>query len=305
MGAKRDLDAAEDALANAKVAVDADQDKVKLFKQSADREKKAYDANIYSDQQIHSAESDYRQAVLQEQAADKAVRLAKAAILRDLEQAKSDYQSAMVDNQSAHKVLDLLGRPGSDGTIQITSPINGIVVERDVNPGQTVDQSQMMPWQMFTVSSNNVVWVEMDVYEKDISNVALGQTVLIHASSLPKFETTGKVDLVSPVIDPKSHAVKVRAQIPNPGGQLKDGMFVEAAVQVGHGRSAPVAPLAAVQHTEKGDCVFVEQNGKYVCRWVRVGAQQGNYCVLESGVKPGDKVVTQGALFLTEEAKNG
>ncbi len=214
-------------------------------------------------------------------------------------------KSAVVDNQNAHKVLDLLGRPGSDGSVRITSPINGIVVERDVNPGQTVDQSQMTPWQMFTVSSNNVVWVETDVYEKDIANVAAGQTALIHASSLPKFETTGKVDLVSPVIDPKSHAVKVRARIPNPGGHLKDGMFVEVTIQIGHGRSAPVAPLSAVQHTEKGDCVFVEHAGKYVRRWVRVGAQQGDYCVLESGVKPGDKVVTQGALFLTEEATNG
>jgi RND family efflux transporter MFP subunit len=305
VAAKRDLEAAEDVSEKARVAVEADKEKVKQFRQSADREQKAYDSNLYADQQVRSAESDYRQAVLQEQAAGRALQLAKSAILRDLQQAQSDYQSAVFDAQNARRVLDLLGRPGSDGCIRITSPINGILVERNVNPGQTVDQSQMTPWQMFTISNNKSVWIATDVYEKDVANVRSGQVAGISTSSLPGFETTGKVDFIAPMIDPKTHAVKVRIRIPNPKGLLKDGMFVEVAIRTGRGRPAPVIPLSAVQHTDKSDYVYVEQHGKYTQKPVRVGAQHGDYCTVDKGLEPGECVVTKGALFLGDQAGNG
>ncbi len=133
--------------------------------------------------------------------------------------------------------------------------------------------------------------VETDVYEKDIDNIADGQSAVIHASSLPKFETTGKVDLVLlPVIDPKSHAIKVQISIPNPAAAQRryvrrgdDWDRVTA--------TCPCAPLSAVQHTEKGDCVSRKSKEASICvDGCASGLEQGDYCVLESGVKPERKL---------------
>jgi cobalt-zinc-cadmium efflux system membrane fusion protein len=157
---------------------------------------------------------------------------------------------------------------------------------------------------MFTISNNKSVWIETDVYEKDIADVRAGEIATIAASSLPGFRTTGKVDFVAPFIDPKTHAVKVRVKLPNPKELLKDGMFVEVTIQTGHGHLSPVVPLSAVQHTEKGDCVYVEKQGKYLQRTVHIGVQHGDYCAVEKGLQPGEVVVTKGAMFLGEQASD-
>jgi cobalt-zinc-cadmium efflux system membrane fusion protein len=304
ISARRDLEAAENAVQKARVTVQADQEKAQLAQQSLDREQKAYSAHLYADQQVRSAESDYRQAELQQEAADRALRLAKATVLRDLQQAKSDYQAAQVDADNARKVLTLLGQPGEGGTVRVTSPIAGIVVERNVNPGQSVDQSQMTPWQMFTIANAGAVWVDSDVYEKDIARVAAGEKVRVRVAALPGRQFSGVVQYVAPALDPKTHAVKVRTRIANPGGLLKDGMFVDAIVETGRGRPVTLVPLAAVQHDDRGDCVYVAQGDKYARRSVRLGRQRGEQYELEAGLRAGERVVTQGSIFLSGQASS-
>lgn len=305
VAAKQELEAAENARQKAQVTVQADQEKVTLARQALDREQKAYRANLYADQQVRSAESDFRQAQLQQEAAERALSLAKAAVRRDLEQARSDYQAARADAEHARKVLALYGQPGADGSVRILSPIAGTVVERNVNPGQTVDQSQMTPWQMFTIANARQVWVDADVYEKDIARIAPGQPVTVRVAALPNRRFAGTVQYVAPALDPKTHAVKVRTRIANPLGLLKDGMFGDVTIQAGRAPARPLVPLSAIQHDDHGDCVYVAAGGKFVRRAVRVGAQRGEYRVVEAGLSPGERVVTQGAIFLGGQASSG
>src|SRR5262249_22750455 len=143
------------------------------------------------------------------------------------------------------------------------------------------------------------------VYEKDIARVAPGQNVRVRVAALPGRSFTGRVHYVSPALDPRTHAVKVRTRIANPGGMLKDGMFVDVAIETGRGARAVLVPQSAVQHDEHGDLVFVAEGEKYVKRAVRLGRQRGTEWSVESGLRPGERVVTQGSLFLTGQGSSG
>ncbi len=298
VAAVSDLESAQNVLEKAQTAVQSDADSVKVAEQSVAREQKAFQSNLYSDQQIRAAESATRQAQLQQDAADRALRLAKAQVLRDLRQAQSDYRTAQFNAEDARSKIVLLGQPNSDGTVSIKTPIGGIVTDKQVTDGQIVDQSQMTPWQMFTISNAATVWVEADVYEKDIAQVHDGQAVQIHVPAAPNSDFTGRVIHIAPALDKTSRAVKVRAEIPNPAGRLKDGMYAEVTIATGSGKALPLIPMEAIQHDENADFVYVADGKNYAKRQVKLGTQQGGKAEVTSGLRPGETIVTHGAIFL-------
>ncbi len=298
IAAKSDMEAADNALDKARVTVKADQEKLALVQTALERERKAFKTNLYADQQVRSAQSDARQAQLQQEAAETALRLAKTTMLRDLQQARSDFQAAKSDAENSQHVLVLLGQPGADGAVKVQAPLSGIVTERNVSPGQIVDQSQMTPWQMFTLSNTSTVWAEADVYEKDISAIHSGQNLTITVAALPNRAFTGTVRHIAPALDPKTRAVKVRAEIANADGLLKDGMYADVRIRSGSGKSVLVVPLAAILRDGDSDFVYVKQKDKYARRPVTLGAQRDGKAIVEKGLKSGELVVTHGALFL-------
>ena len=304
ISAKSELESAQNVVEKARIAAQADQEKVTLAQQQLEREQKAFQSNLYANQQVRAGESDYQQALLQQQAAQRSLHLAQAAVRRDMEQARSDLQAAQADYQNARLGLKLMGNPNADGTVRVTAPTSGTVVERNVNAGQVVDQSQMTPWQMFTISSADTVWLDADVYEKDIARVTPGEKAQIHVAALPGKTFAGRVTHIAPVLDPKTRAVKVRAELANADGLLKDGMFADLTLLGAKGQPATIVPLTAIQHDGDRDYVYVAQKGSYVKRAVQVGLSRGSDCIIRSGVQPGERVVTHGALFLGTEANS-
>ena len=305
ISAKSEQESAQNVVDKARIAAQADQEKVALAQQQLEREQKAFQSNLYANQQVRAGESDTQQAQLLQQAAERGLRLAQAAIRRDLEQAKSDLQAARADYQNARLGLKLIGNPDSDGAVRVVAPTSGTVVERNVNVGQVVDQSQMTPWQMFTISSADTVWLDADVYEKDIARVTPGAKTRIHVAALPGKTFEGHITHIAPTLDPKTRAVKARAELANPNGLLKDGMFADMAILDAKGQPATLVPLTAIQHDGDRDYVYVEQKGSYVKRAVQVGASRKSDCIIRSGLQPGERVVTHGALFLGTEANGG
>lgn len=301
VASKSDLEAALNVREKAAVTVQADQEKATLTKQALEREQKAFKTGLYANQQVRSAESDYRQAQLQEEAANRALRLAKTQILRDLQQARSDYQAARADAENAHRVLDILGHPSADGSVRILAPISGVVTDRQVSPGQIVDQSQMTPWQMFTLSNTDTVWVEADVYEKDISTITPGRPVHIHVGAFPGRESSGTIRRIAPTLDKTTRTIKVRAEIANREGLLKDGMYAEVIISSGKGRPALVVPDAAVQHDGDSDYAYVAQNGHYRRQKLQLGPHLHNSYIITGGLREGDVIVTHGAIFLDNQ----
>jgi len=302
VAARSDLEVSDNVLEKARAGVQSDQEGVELAQQAVERELKAFKANLYASQQIQQAEAAYQQASLQQEAAERALRLTKAAITRDLMQARSDLQSAQYDLENSQRTLELLGHPNSDGTLPVTSPISGIVTERNVSAGQIVDQSQMTPWQMFTISNANTVWVDADVYEKDIAAIRLRAPVSIHVAALPGSAFHGSVLHIAPTLDPKTHAVRVRAEIANSKGLLKDGMYADVTISERGRRPDLTVPLAAIQHDGDNDYIYVVSGAQYRKRQVKLGPSLGDRCVVLSGLRAGEQVVTHGALFLGNRA---
>jgi cobalt-zinc-cadmium efflux system membrane fusion protein len=292
------MEQSQDAFDKAKVSVQADEESARLAQQAVTREQKAFHSNLYADQTVRANDAAYRQAQIQEAAALRALQLARTQILRDLEQARTDLQTAQLNYENSQHALDLLGHPNADGTVPITSPMAGVVTERDVSPGQVVDQSQETPWQMFVVSNADTVWVDADVHEADVAQVRMGAPVTIEVAGAPGREFAGRVSDIAPTLDKTSHTIKVRSVIRNPEGLLKDGMYADVAIHVSGKHNALVVPLAAVSHEQDGDYVYVPGGGQYHRRLVKLGATHGDRVTVTDGVKAGEQVVTHGALFL-------
>ena len=319
IAAKRDLDAAADTSAQASESVAAGEKKVALTAQTLAREGRAFGSNLYAAQQIQTSEAAYNQAGLQRIAAEKALQQARAAVRRSLQQAESATFGAKADAANSANSLILYGHPRPDGALDIHAPISGTVTQRSVNPGQTVDNSGQTPWQMFTVVNPGKVWVDADAFEHDLSGIKTGDRVRVTSDSLRGYVGTGKVTYLTPGLDPKTHAVKVRTEIPDSGGLLKDGMYVTIAIErAGGDRTADrvVVPIVAVQNDGDRHFVLVAVAngsvdgggvaGKYRKRYVRLGSQVGDdRIVVQDGLKPGERVVTQGALFLNASGPGG
>jgi RND family efflux transporter MFP subunit len=298
VAAQSDLDISQDTLDKARVNLQAGQDTVRLAQQALDREKQAFQSHLYADQQVNQARSAYEQAVLLRQAAERALLLAKAAIRTTLDQARNDYRTAELNALNSKQALTLLGQPGADGTLAIKAPISGVVTERFIAQGQVVDQSQMTPWQMFTLASTDRVRVEADIYEKDLSAVGEGMPVHIHVAAFPNREFSGMVLHIAPTLNKTSRAISVRAEVDNRGGLLKDGMYANVDIRLPNGRPETVIPLMAVQHDQDNDYVYVADHGKYLKRPIHLSGQENGHAIVAAGLKPGEQIVTHGAIYL-------
>ena len=203
---------------------------------------------------------------------------------------------------SARERLRVLGAGNGDGgTYALTSPFAGVVVARDASLGEMTTPSD----QIFTVANLARLWIELDVYERDLSRIAQGQTVDISTAAYPGRNFPGRIVYVSDVLDPEKRTVRARVEIPNDAGALKPGMFATALIQVGGGGAAVVVvPQEAVQEVEGQQSVFVpgDRPGEFRVRAVQVGepAENGRVVIL-SGLKPGERIVTSGAFALRSE----
>ena len=183
--------------------------------------------------------------------------------------------------------------------LPIYTPLSGVVIEKIALEGQYVNVGDPL----FNIADLSTVWVEVEVYENEFSNIKLGQTVNILSQSYPGKTFRGRVAFIYPFLDPKTRTVKVRVELPNPGLQLKPDMFVNATVKIPLGTSI-VVPVAAVMDTGKRQVVWVEMKpGMFEPREVQVGAREGDRIQILSGVKAGEKVASTGGYLIDSEAQ--
>jgi len=253
------------------------------------------------------AESAYRNL---QRIADQDVQLFKtdAIARRDVEQAQTDASAAAADRDAALQQLRALGvdqraieQIRSNPSVQnipaiIRSPIAGTVVERLITPGQLL-QAGTTP--AFTVADLSTVWVMANVFESDLATVHKGQLATVSSSVSPS-PFTGTVDYVSALVDPASRATAVRLVVRNRDDMLKKDMYVRVSIKSNVNRNGILIPSAAIQRDDENlPFVFVETaNGSYARRHVTLGAHVADSYEVLSGVAPGERVVTNGALFL-------
>jgi RND family efflux transporter MFP subunit len=184
--------------------------------------------------------------------------------------------------------------------VAVPAPADGVVLARTVNPGQVVTAGQ----ELFVVADLSTVWVIGDVYEKDFSALATGSSAEVIVPGTPDRVIRGRIAYIDPRVDAASRTAKVRIEVPNTDRPLRLGMFVQVRV-AGPARAVRlVVPRMALQTIGPRTVVYVAGNeeGRFVERTVKVGAGNGDVVEVLDGLKPGERVVTDGGFLLRAEA---
>ncbi|WP_139557236.1 efflux RND transporter periplasmic adaptor subunit [Methylotetracoccus oryzae] len=219
---------------------------------------------------------------------------------RELDQALTDLAAAQSEAERARTRLSAYGVvPGTvDQRFPIRSPIAGIVVERQLNPGQEVDAADKEA--LFLVSDPTHFWIILEVPEKDLADVELGDLFTFSVKAYPNQRFSGKVRQINDFIDPQTRTVKVRGEIADPSRRLKAEMYVTAELRLHGGSGLQIPEQAAVLVGDSYYVFVAEAEHTYRRRKIETrSADRGQIPVL-SGLAPGERIVVQGALFLQQ-----
>jgi cobalt-zinc-cadmium efflux system membrane fusion protein len=234
---------------------------------------------------------------------------AHAASQADYETAEDNYRKAKAEKERAYQKAFLLRTGSVDSVTQgytLTSPIDGELIARAVNPGIEV-QGQYgggTAVELFTVGELDHVWVLADVYEMDLARVKAGARVKVKVVAYPGKTFDGRVDWVSGALDPTSRTAKIRCTFDNPDRVLKPEMYATVTISVEESKALAV-PKGAVLRLGDQTVVFVQigttPDGKLKFERVPVQVDEGEaseWLPLQHGLDKGTKVVTQGAILL-------
>jgi cobalt-zinc-cadmium efflux system membrane fusion protein len=175
-------------------------------------------------------------------------------------------------------------------TITLFAPIAGKVIQNNAVLGGIIDQSS----EILTILDPRVLWVDAEVYERDIAAVRKGQHVDVSVPAFPSETFSGRISYISDVLNESTRTITVRTEVENRDTKLKPGMFANIRISLNHQTQALVLPEAAVLDDLDRKMVFVEKDGAYVPRLVTIGIRDDGFLEILSGVESGDKVVAQG-----------
>jgi membrane fusion protein, copper/silver efflux system len=185
-------------------------------------------------------------------------------------------------------------------TMTLHAPFTGFVVELDVQAGQSVQAGQAL----FRLADLSRVWVEAELYERDIRHARTGEPVGIEIDAFPGARFTGTISYVYPQVRPDTRTGRVRIQVSNTDGQIKPGMFATVYLDTSGAERAVLVPRDAVMRTGTRDIVFVEQGpGVYETRDVRVGETTNGRVQILSGLLAGERVVARANFILDAESR--
>jgi cobalt-zinc-cadmium efflux system membrane fusion protein len=225
---------------------------------------------------------------------------------KELLDAEADVRRAEAELRSARDRLSVLGAGhGTGGHFDVPAPISGSIVERRVSLGQMASASDTL----LTIADLSRVWIELDIFERDLARVRVGQPVSVTTDAFPKRVFPGRIVYLGEVLDPTKRTVRARVEIPNADGALRPGMFARASIRVGgEGVIAASVPQAAVQEIDGKRVVFVPgaKPGEFRAVPVEVGETiDDDRIVILSGLSAGARVVVAGAFALRSELAKG
>ena len=229
--------------------------------------------------------------------------------LKDWRQAQSDAiaaegqaRSAEAAVNAARNRLAILGQGDQTASARaaaiVFAPAAGTLIQRALAPGQNITAGGDT---LFSISDLSTVWLTAQVRESDAAKVRLGANVSVTTPAYPGRLFTAKVVYIAPTLDADTHRLPVRAAIANRDGALKPQMFARFRIDSGVAARSPAAPEAAVIRDGDTARVWVAgDDGVLRLRPVETGAEQDGLVQITAGLKPGDKVVTRGALFVDQ-----
>ena len=238
----------------------------------------------------------------------------------ELQRREAEYRNSVVETESrkakAAQIEEKLHRfgmtdpeirlisPATDADYHRTashsvlrSPLNGVITGLDAAPGENIDTED----ELMTIADLGMVWVQADVYEKDIRLVREGSTADVTVVAHPERVFPGKIEYVSDVLDPQTRTAKVRVAVENPEGLLKVEMFATVRIPVLSTRLAVMVPAESIHDIDGRKIAFVRRGDVFEKRIVELGQPENGWIEITSGIGQGEAVVTEGSFVLKSE----
>lgn len=286
----------------------------RLFVSPGDRVKKGDPLAAVISPDFAAAVSAYRKALVTAQNSRKLANLDKDLLShqgisqREEEQAQTDAAGAEADSDAALQSLKSLGvdpqviadtkegKPTARVEGLIRSPLTGTVVERQITPGQLL---QAGTTNCFIVADLSRVWVIAHIFDSDLASVHVGDMADV-TTGLSSRNLPGTVENIAAEVDPTTRSVAVRVAVSNPGDFLKRQMYVQVHIRDRQETNALLVPVSAILRDEENlPFVYVTQrDGSFARQRVTLGYRSGDQYDIPSGLKPGQQIVVDGAIFV-------
>lgn len=231
-------------------------------------------------------QNDYETAVANQQSAEGALRAARHAV------AIFGKTEAEIDHTVAARQIDT--------ALIVRSPITGCITARNAAPG--LFEQPGNPPAPYSVADLSTMWMLANVPEADSPDFKLGQEVRVSVMAFPGRVFTGSIAAIGATVDPNSRRITVRSEIEDPNHELKPQMFATFVIRTGAPVRAPGVPLNGVVREGDGTMsvwVVGDDPHRFTRRIVKIGHQQDGYDEILEGLKPGETVAVNGAIFLS------
>jgi membrane fusion protein, multidrug efflux system len=231
----------------------------------------------------------------------RAEQLSKAGVI-----SKSDYDNAAAQQKAtAAQVGDI---EAAIARKTIHAPFSGILGIRQISLGQYLAAGQAI----VSLQSLNPIYVNFGIPQQDTPKVAIGRGLRVTNADLPGAGFAGKITALDSVISEQTRNIQVQATLPNPGGKLRPGMYVQVELPLGQAQQVIPLPTTAINYAPYGDSVYVvadmqdPKTGKTYRgvrqQVVKLGVSRGDQVAVMSGLNAGDEVVSSGVFKLRNSA---
>jgi len=194
---------------------------------------------------------------------------------------------------------DVLAIVESDESLvayELKTLIDGTIIQKHITLGEAVSRETIT----YEIANLNSVWIDLTIYQKDLNSVQLQQPVQIFTGHGPAV-ARGTISYITPVVDEATRTATARVVLPNSNGHWRPGMFVTAKIRVGSGNVRLVVPATAVLTWKEQQIVFLEEDGGFEPRPVRIGRVGDESLEILAGLNPGDRFVSKGGFTLKSQ----
>jgi membrane fusion protein, heavy metal efflux system len=229
-----------------------------------------------------------------------------------LQQAENDLAKARAKVAQTEEVLRVLGFDDAAASgagplgsrMPLRAPISGTVTERTITNGQFVGSDSTA---LVTIADLSTVWVQADVFERDLHRIAPGQQADVTTAAYPDDHFGAEVSRIGTVVDAQTRTAKMRFVVANPGFRLKPGMFTAAELHVASQTAGALTLPAKAVFVESGrSYVYVEDgHATFVRREIETLPGSGGRLRVARGLASGDRVVSDGVLLLRARETDG
>jgi cobalt-zinc-cadmium efflux system membrane fusion protein len=231
---------------------------------------------------------------------------------KDLLEAEAAFTAAQAEADAAEKALHVIGFTEEEvarlseshdltAMMPIVAPISGTIVDRQAVVGALAEPSS----ELFTIMDLSTLWVDAEIYEKDLDKVRPGQRVEISVIAYPEEVFSGRVSYIGDVLDDERRTTVVRTEVANRDHKLKPGMFATVRIITTEKQNAIILPEGAILQESGKAVVVVEEADHYRLREVQLGATSDGMSEIVSGLNVGERVVTSGHYQIATQIMGG